>query len=77
MDTITAILHELDERTLAREVGIPHDEVRMAFSLRRNTVANFDEFTRVIADYYSHHHAQCIAEGGHMPLYQARSTGTS
>ena len=73
MDAIAAILHELDERTLAQTVGLPHDEVRMAFCLQRNTVSSFDEFSRIIGDYLNHHMAECMIGGGSFRPAEARS----
>ena len=64
MPSIDRLLAELDERVIARRVGIPHDEARMAYRLSSNTVTDFDEFTRVIAAYYRHQYAACVARGG-------------
>ncbi|MBW1896916.1 MAG: hypothetical protein JRI47_07640 [Deltaproteobacteria bacterium] len=36
----------------------------MQYSLEKNTVETFDEFTDVIADYYNHHFRRCVAQGG-------------
>jgi hypothetical protein len=68
---IQSLLAALEERTLAREVGIPHDEARMRYALRSNTVRDFDAFEQVIADYYAYHHAQCVTKGGRMPRSEA------
>ena len=64
MPRIDALLAALDERHIARHIGLRHDEARMRYPLQRNTVGGFDEFGRVIADYYSYHFAQCISNGG-------------
>jgi len=72
MNTIEYILQALDERNLARRIGIKHDEARMRFPLNSNTVASFDEFNRVIGAYYSHHFSQCVAPGGTLDPYEAR-----
>ena len=61
MVSIATLLPALDEREIARLVGIPHDEARMRYALRSNTVSGFDEFTSVIADYYDYHQCQCIS----------------
>jgi hypothetical protein len=55
MSMIENILSELDERAIARNVGIGHDEARMSFPLRSNTIANFEAFSRTIGDYYNQH----------------------
>ncbi len=67
MATVDNLLADLDERQIAQRVGLPHDEARMRFSLQSNTVDDFDEFTDLIADYYSHHFTECISEGGSLP----------
>jgi len=36
----------------------------MRYSLQRNTVGSFQEFTSIIADYYNYHFSQCISHGG-------------
>ncbi len=50
MSAIDAILRELDEQYIAGEIGIPHDEARLSYRLDRNTVADYREFERIIAD---------------------------
>ncbi len=67
MATVDNLLAALDERQIAQRVGLPHDEARMRFSLQSNTVDDFDEFTDLIADYYSHHFTECVSEGGSLP----------
>ena len=61
--SIANLLAELDERTIARKIGIPHDEARMQYSLRSNTVGSYEEFSRIIADYYSYHFTTCVSLG--------------
>jgi len=73
MSSIKNLLEELDERTIAQRIGIPHDEARMRYSLRSNTVGNFDEFTRQIADYYTAHFTACITHGGSLSASEAAS----
>jgi hypothetical protein len=72
MSAIGDVLQALDERTIAQKVGIPHDEARMRYPLRSNTVADFDEFSTVIGDYYNHHSRQCISRGGTMSSSEAQ-----
>jgi hypothetical protein len=64
MALIDSMLAALDERQIARQVGLRHDEARMRYPLRHNTVGTFEEFSNVIADYTSYHYAQCISYGG-------------
>lgn len=71
MPSVTGLLSELDEREIAQRVGLPHDEARMRFPLHANTILDFDEFTRVIADYYDYHFTSCISGGGHLSLSEA------
>ena len=71
--SITALLSALDERTIAREVGIPHDETRMQFSIRSNTVRDFDEFNDIIGEYYRYHYGACVSPGGLLSTIEARS----
>lgn len=61
--SITSLTAMLEERHIAREIGIPHDEARMRFSLQSNTVGSFEEFTELLADYLNHHHAECLTGG--------------
>lgn len=73
MSSINSLLAELDERTIAQRIGIPHDEARMRYSLRSNTVRDFDEFTRMISDYYTKHFSACVSYGGSLPASEASS----
>jgi len=75
MTLISNLLSEIDERTIARQIGIPHDEARMAFSLSSNTVNSFDEFNMVISHYYIHHFTSCISHGG--SLSPAEASGSA
>ncbi len=51
MGNINALLEALDERTIAKKIGIANDEARMQYQLRSSTVSNFDEFSSIIADW--------------------------
>lgn len=61
--SIRSLTRLLDERTIAKVVGIPHDEARMKYPLHSNTASSFEEFTEIIANYYNHHHAECLTHG--------------
>ena len=39
MVSIEALLEEIDERTIAKKVGIPNDEARISYYLKKNTVS--------------------------------------
>ena len=73
MVSIEKLLEELDERTIAKKVGIPNDQARMSYSLQTNTVESFDEFSKIIGDYYNHHFSKCISLGG--KLSDSEATG--
>jgi len=72
MSAIGDVLQALDERTIAQKVGIPHDEARMRYALRSNTVGSFGEFSAVIGDYHNHHYGQCVSRGGTMSSAEAQ-----
>lgn len=71
MGSLENLLAMIDELGIARNVSVPHDEARMQYSLRKNTVSNFGEFTEVISDYYSHHVSRCILHGGYVSRTEA------
>jgi len=73
MPSIASLLSAINERTIAREVGIPHDEARMGYHPGSSTVGDIDEFYNLIGDYYQYHHSACIAPGGRMSAGEARS----
>lgn len=72
MVAIDSLMDALDERTIARQVGLRHDEARMAYPLRRNTVVDFDEFSEAIADYYNYHFVRCVTGAGSLTRLDAR-----
>lgn len=71
MATLDTLLAALDERRIAREIGIPHDEARMRYALRSNTVPDFHTFSAIIGDYMRHHYAACISHGGTLSPVEA------
>ena len=73
MSSIDNLLAELEERTIAQRIGIPHDEARMRYSLRSNTVGSFDEFNSLITDYYTKHFTACVTHGGSLSASEAAS----
>ncbi|KPL24973.1 MAG: hypothetical protein AMJ75_02230 [Phycisphaerae bacterium SM1_79] len=64
MATINSLLSDLDERVIARRVATKHDEVRMRYHLRSNTVTDFGQFKTIIADYGNYHYTSCVSHGG-------------
>ena len=71
MDLLHNLISSIDEQALTRKIGIPHDEVRMRYSLKRNTVDSYQEFTSIIADYYNYHMSQCVIHGGSLSRTEA------
>jgi hypothetical protein len=73
MTTMNSLMSLLNERTLAQNVVMPHDEARMRYPLNSNTVGSFDEFSNAIADYYNYHYTNCVTHGGRLPYSEAAS----
>ena len=73
MPSITALIRDIDERTMAQRIGIPHDEARMRYTTSSNTVRDFAEFEHVIGDYFGQHFSQCVTTGGSLPRSEAVS----
>jgi len=71
MSYIEGLLDELDERTIAARIGIPHDEARMRYPLHSNTVKNFEDFSRIIGDYFNYHFTSCVSCGGNLSASEA------
>jgi len=71
MGDINALINALDERAIAKKIGIKNDEARMKYRLRSNTVSNFDEFSKIIADYYNFHFTKCVSGGGSLSTTEA------
>jgi hypothetical protein len=71
--SLTNLLAEIEERHLAQRIGIRHDEQRMRYPFSSNTVRNFDEFSRIIGEYYNYHVSHCVTRGGRMTRSKAES----
>lgn len=71
MSLIQGLLEALDERTVARLIGLPHDEARMAYTLRSNTVPDFATFEDAIAGYFNYAFARSVSHGGHLSRSEA------
>ncbi|HOW74112.1 MAG TPA: hypothetical protein PKY77_26200 [Phycisphaerae bacterium] len=72
MARIDDLLAALDERRIATAVSVPHDEARIRYRLRSNTVSSYGEYGAVLADYYNHHFTACVAHGGRLTPADAR-----
>ncbi len=66
MQAIDGLLAELDERTIARQIAVEHDQARMKYSLDSNTVSSYQQFKSIITHYYNYHHVKCISHGGQL-----------
>jgi hypothetical protein len=73
MNTLDKILHALSESTIALEVSTPHDEARMRFMVKSNTVGSFEEYAKILGEYYNYHFTTCVSRGGQ--LSQAEAAG--
>jgi hypothetical protein len=71
MGSLESLLAAMDELAIAKNIGNPHDEARMQYSLTKNTVGSFDEFVDVIADYYNYHFGRCVVHGGFLSRSEA------
>jgi hypothetical protein len=71
MGSLDNLLDAMDETAIAKNVGIPHDEARMHYSLEKNTVDSFEEFTDVIANYYNYHVSKAVVRGGQLSSTEA------
>lgn len=73
MVSFNNLLSALDDRTIAQRVGNRHDEERLQYNLRSNTVRNFNEFSEIIADYFNYHYTRCVSSGGGLSRAEASS----
>lgn len=71
MNAAMELVMAVDDRTIAREVGIAHDSARARFSLPKNTVDSMDEFTQVIGEYVNFHTSRCVSHGGSLSSVEA------
>ena len=71
MAAIDSLLTALNERQIAQQVAIGHDEARMNYRLSSNMVSNFDEFSNILADYYNQHFTRCVSGGGSLSRAEA------
>jgi len=71
MAAIDNLLTALSERQITRQVALEHDEARMNYHLHSNVVANFEEFSDILADYYNQHFTRCVSGGGSLSSAEA------
>ena len=71
MAAIDVLLSALNERTIAQQVGIEHDQARAGYRNYSVTIDTYDEFERIIAGYYMHNYSRCVARGGRVDYSQA------
>ncbi len=72
MGSLSSILEQLDERYIAKKIGIPHDEARGSYRLATNTVSDIDSFRKIIGDYYNYHFTNCVSNGGFLSATEAQ-----
>ena len=73
MTKLEGLFRELDERQIAQEVGLRHDEARLRYRITRNTVRSFEEYEHILGDYYEYHYTACVTRGGSLQGADARS----
>jgi hypothetical protein len=73
MSSFKNLMAELDEKTIAQKIGIPHDEARIRYSLKSNIVGTYNEFEAVIGDYFAKHFIACVSHGGSLSAFDATS----
>ena len=71
MAAIDNIVAELDERHLAQIIGMPHDNFRARYPLRKNTVDSFEEYEGVLGDYLNKHFSTCVSHGAALSRAEA------
>jgi len=59
------LLAATSEVAIAREVAIYHDIARISYPFQPNKVESFEDFTKMITNYYSHHTSLCGERGKH------------
>ena len=64
MNRFISMMNELDPRTIAQRVDLPHQEAQLRYHLTQPTVDSFTEFKRIIGDFYAHQFSACISNGG-------------
>ena len=64
MHSLSNLIAEIDERNIAIKIGIKHDETRMQYSLKSNTVGSYEKFINELSKYYNSHFARCNSIGG-------------
>lgn len=73
MNAINQLMKALEERTVAREIGLRHDDARLQYPIRQTTVRTFDEFSAIIGDYYDFHFSRCIGNGARLDSMEAQT----
>jgi len=73
MAAIDVLLSAINERTIAQQVGIEHDQARAMYRDYSVVVDNYREFERIITEYYQYHCSRCMARGGRLDDAQASS----
>ena len=60
MTIINNLMRELDEGTIARQIGLKHDNARVQYQFQTNIVDTYRSFVEVITDYYNYRNTLAI-----------------
>lgn len=71
MLSLHALMAELDPRSIARSVGLTHDDARSQYVPACSCVRDYKEFMEVIGDFYGRQFSTCVALGGRLSRSQA------
>jgi len=71
MEAVDYLMPAIGEVTIANKVARLHDEIRMKYSLKTNTVSSFKEFEDKISGYCSYHMSRAVLHGGHLSRSEA------
>lgn len=72
MSIIDDIFKALDSTVIAEEVTNSHDRARMDYP-RPPEIRSYDDFLKVIGDYYMYHQQTCVSIGGSISPIQAEA----
>ena len=71
MSSLDRLMERLDERSIAREISVWHDDALNSYRLGSNTVRDWSEFMDVITDYASYHFSFACCRKGRGPSRSA------
>jgi len=71
MASIKNLLAELNDKDIAQKVTKFHDRALAHYHLKQDKVDSFEEFSRIIGDYYNYHFKKCVSNGGNLSITEA------